>query len=452
MATITTIEATDVISDSRSDINTNFTNLNTDKLELSGGTMTGQLNFSGTTYAGIRNISLTTTERDALTPVDGDVIYNETALETQFRDNGAWVGVSSGVADASTTVKGISEIATDAELAAGTGTGGTGAVIVAAGSSFNETAAAGKVPVAESTGKIGEDWLGLTTAGDIVYSDGTDLQRLSIGTDGDLLVGGATPTVLALGTVRQILQVNENEDGVEWANSETTTTLTAGATINGATLPVPVYQNKTDNEFYPCDANDNTAYKFVGFATSNSTDANPIDVQFSGVVSGFTGLSEGEKYYVQDAVGTIGTTPGSAEILVGVAFDTDRLFIQKGQRYDSGTTNFSNTATTTITVGFRVSKVRISGSISPGGGSAANGKGFSNGGWTVAGGNDCIFGAADGDATIGTNATAWKLLDDNGNSQIGSVNNITDTTFDLANTESGVAETGFIFWEAFGEL
>jgi hypothetical protein len=36
------------------------------KLALAGGTMTGQLNFSGTTHAGIKLISLTTTQRDAL--------------------------------------------------------------------------------------------------------------------------------------------------------------------------------------------------------------------------------------------------------------------------------------------------------------------------------------------------------------------------------------------------
>jgi len=65
-----------------------------------------------------------------------------------------------GAPDATTTVKGNVEIATDAELAAGTGTGGTGAATVATGSSFNETAAAGKVPVGDSGGKIGADWGG----------------------------------------------------------------------------------------------------------------------------------------------------------------------------------------------------------------------------------------------------------------------------------------------------
>ncbi len=103
----------------------------------------------------------------------------------------------------------------------------------------------------------------------------------------------------------------------------------AGETIAGATLPVPVYQNTTDNEFYACDANDTAKLNFVGFAISNSTDGNAIDLQMSGIVKGFTGLDEGEKYYVQDAVGTIGKTPGTAKILVGEAISTTELLIIK---------------------------------------------------------------------------------------------------------------------------
>lgn len=68
--------------------------------------------------------------------------------------------VTSGAPDASTTVKGLVEIATDAELQAGTGTGGTSAVIVAAGDSFTETPTANKVPVANSSGKLAAGWGG----------------------------------------------------------------------------------------------------------------------------------------------------------------------------------------------------------------------------------------------------------------------------------------------------
>lgn len=48
------------------------------KLDDTGGTMTGLLEFSGTTHGGIKVNSLTTVQRDALTPANGLIIYNTT--------------------------------------------------------------------------------------------------------------------------------------------------------------------------------------------------------------------------------------------------------------------------------------------------------------------------------------------------------------------------------------
>ena len=103
----------------------------------------------------------------------------------------------------------------------------------------------------------------------------------------------------------------------------------AGETINGGTLPVPVYQNTSDNEFYKCDADVSTKLEFVGFVISNSTDGNPIDFQSDGIVRGFSGLTEGARYYVQDVAGTIGTTKGTYAILVGIAISETELIIIK---------------------------------------------------------------------------------------------------------------------------
>ena len=58
--------------------------------------MTGQLNFSGTTHAGIKLLSLTTVQRDALTPANGMLIYNTTTAEVQKYEAGAWAAVGSG--------------------------------------------------------------------------------------------------------------------------------------------------------------------------------------------------------------------------------------------------------------------------------------------------------------------------------------------------------------------
>lgn len=102
--------------------------------------------------------------------------------------------------------------------------------------------------------------------------------------------------------------------------------INAGEAINGATLPVAVYINTSDNEVYACDGNDSAKLEFIGFAISNSTDGNPISIQCSGIVRGFTGLAEGQKYYVQDDK-TIGTTAGAYSVLVGIAKSETELLI-----------------------------------------------------------------------------------------------------------------------------
>lgn len=63
------------------------------KLPLAGGTMTGQINFSGTTHAGLKLLSLTTTQRDALTAANGMLIYNSTLAKAQQYEGGSWVNV-----------------------------------------------------------------------------------------------------------------------------------------------------------------------------------------------------------------------------------------------------------------------------------------------------------------------------------------------------------------------
>jgi hypothetical protein len=225
--------------------------------------------------------------------------------------------------------------------------------------------------------------------------------------------------------------------------------LVAGETINGATTPVPVYQNKADNELYACDANDDTRYKFIGFAVSNSTNGNPILFKGSGVVGGFTGLQEGEKYYVQDTVGTIGTTPGSQQILVGVAISTTQLLIQKGIMRASGDGTSLGTASGSlpVTCGFRPSLIRLyvrgvgTGEITMLDATWANGvlKGVSSAtqsGWV----------------NIDNNLRLYRL-----SSAVDymtfSITSVTDTGFTVSWTETGTfTGTSGFYWEAEGEL
>ncbi len=94
-------------------------------------TFSDRIGFSGTTHSGLRLISLTTAERDALTAANGDIIYNETTGAINSYEGGAWgTSTSNTVDDASTTAAGKVEVATTAEIRAETATGGSGAPAV----------------------------------------------------------------------------------------------------------------------------------------------------------------------------------------------------------------------------------------------------------------------------------------------------------------------------------
>jgi len=96
MSILTTINAGDNISTSRTDINTNFSNLNADKVET------------------------TVLDTDTTLAANSDLKVATQKAVKAYVDSG-------GNTNASTTVRGVVEEATSGEVAAGTGTGATGA-------------------------------------------------------------------------------------------------------------------------------------------------------------------------------------------------------------------------------------------------------------------------------------------------------------------------------------
>ncbi len=99
MATIVTIAASDQISNSRTDLNTNFANLNSDKIETS------------------------------VIDTDTAMAANSDAKIPSQKAVKAYVDTLGNV-NASATARGIVELATAAEINAGTATGGSGAALV----------------------------------------------------------------------------------------------------------------------------------------------------------------------------------------------------------------------------------------------------------------------------------------------------------------------------------
>lgn len=154
--------------------------------------------------------------------------------------------------------------------------------------------------------------------------------------------------------ILRALGTGKINDGWINDNQLNTKSLTAGETINGATLPVAIYQSTSDNEIYACDGNDQAKLEFIGFAITNGTDGNPITIQVKGIVSGFTGLAEGTRYYVQDDK-TIGTSKGTYEVLVGIAISETELLIIKGalEYMGSASVDTDGSTPTTIPTGTR---------------------------------------------------------------------------------------------------
>jgi hypothetical protein len=117
--------------------------------------------------------------------------------------------------------------------------------------------------------------------------------------------------------------------------------LNGGETISGATTPQACYIDETDGELYACDGNDIDKIRFDGFVISDTTDGNPAEFQGSGIVRGFSGLTIGSKYYLQDD-GTIGTSIGTYEVLVGIATSETELLIEKGSFQFIGSESFND--------------------------------------------------------------------------------------------------------------
>jgi hypothetical protein len=162
MATITTINGSDLPSNSRADINTNFANLNSDKIETSV----------------IDTDTALTANSDAKIP-------SQKAVK-------AYVDAGGNV-NASTTAKGIVEEATQAEVEAGTAAGGTGARLF-----VNPSTAAGvkNCHIYQTSGTtVGANFTVMDFGAerfdtDTMHDNSTNPSRITFTTAGKYLVGG----------------------------------------------------------------------------------------------------------------------------------------------------------------------------------------------------------------------------------------------------------------------
>lgn len=140
------------------------------------------------------------------------------------------------------------------------------------------------------------------------------------------------------------------------AIAKSTKVFIAGETITGNTLPKPVYFDPADSEVYIVDDGNSAKLDYFGFAISNGTNGNPINVQLSGVVKGFSGLTPGSLYYINGS--NISLTAGSFGIPVGMAISATELLmsVPDSIAYVSQTAIYTDTspASTAKTASFTI--------------------------------------------------------------------------------------------------
>lgn len=114
-----------------------------------------------------------------------------------------------------------------------------------------------------------------------------------------------------------------------------TYTYIASSTFTGATLPQAAFTTSSGTAS-TSNANGTTTSSFSGFALTSASIGGNVSVQTSGLVPGFSGLTKGAVYYTQGTDGTIGLTPTTYSVKVGVAVSTTEILIQKENRILTG--------------------------------------------------------------------------------------------------------------------
>lgn len=251
----------------------------------------------------------------------------------------------SGAPDMNATTKGIAEQASGAEAANSTLTGNTTAPLalttaISTSSPFNT--GVNVIPVTGSTGKLDYRFIATSTS---------DAPRGYLWTASTTFTGtgltiNATSSINATST-NNAPQVNNSV----MFGTNTVNIFTAGETISASTLPIPVMYATSSAKVYQVDGNVASTSNFIGYALNNAVVNGNSYVQTSGIVSGFTGLTAGLRYYVQDAVGTIGTTVGTAEIYAGTAISTTAVMIEQN---DAGSMQYLGSQVLTCTGGSAV--------------------------------------------------------------------------------------------------
>lgn len=255
-----------------------------------------------------------------------------------------------GCSNASTSVEGCVQLGTAAQVASSTVTGSTGAnlVIPASMATSSDDVAGLHAVITQNSGKINWNQIDLGTSFTSTAADTFTAQTTFSG--GTLTTASSTIAATSTATADTIgynPQLN----------------LIASTTITGFTLPQPVFVATSTGAIILSSANTYGASNFTGFAITNAVNGSTVVVQTGGVVKGFSGLTPGADYYVQNSAGTIGTSIPVPEIYVGTAVSATQILIQQRSMQYIGTGSVSGSPSTSTVPAF-TRYVVVSGTVS----------------------------------------------------------------------------------------
>ena len=223
-----------------------------------------------------------------------------------------------GASNANETTKGIVEAGTQIEMASSSVLGSTGASLYVQtrySTSSPYTTGLWNV-ITQNDGKISPNFI--ATSSSYTYNWGA----LHLFGGGFIATASSTFSSLVNFTATTSVATSTQPTGFKGIFS-----LVSGMTITPAGVPQAVTLATSSGRVYLVDGNVSTTTDFYGFALTSAVAGGAIQVQTTGVVTGFSGLTPGSRYYVQDTGtgGTIGTSVGTAEVYVGIAISATEI-------------------------------------------------------------------------------------------------------------------------------
>jgi hypothetical protein len=252
-----------------------------------------------------------------------------------------------GSPNASETVKGLVQLATGAELAAGTTTGTTGARLTPATSSCKNTSAgagdANKIPVLGADGLLDQTFLDKARTWATIQTFSADTCQIT--SDADSANDAVRKSYMDTQIVASVSQ-----------------SLGVGTSGEALAIGDAVYLKAADGRLYKSDTDaDESTFSFVGVNQTTAGGAG-ITVNFTkpgGIATGLTGLTAGAVYFLTGAAGVIGTTPGTRFAKIGQAMSTTTLLVKEPKFIVKGSTSITATGNTVVTIGFYPAQIEI---------------------------------------------------------------------------------------------